>query len=332
MNQLFPINTTRRSGLMMAALSCVLALSAPAVQAQDYPAQTIRIVVPFAAGGTTDILARLVAEGLRARLGQTVVVDNKAGAGGNIGAAEVARSAPDGYTLLLATPGPLAINKYAYANTGYDAEKQFIAVSNIAMVPNVLLASAQSGLKTIPDLLNRAKAAPGKLNYGSAGMGSTSHLAGELFKSSGKVSITHIPYRGIAPAVNDLMAGQIELLIDNLPTAMPMIEAGKVVALGVTVKDRVATLPNVPAIADTLPGYEVGSWFGLVAPAGTPAPAIQKLARALDEFLKQDSTRARIAKMGAIPDGGSPEKFAALIKAEQTKFREVVKRANIHVE
>lgn len=211
------------------------------------------------------------------------------------------------YTLLLATPGPLAINKYAYANTGYDAEKQFTAVSNIAMVPNVLLASTQSGLKTIPDLLNRAKAAPGKLNYGSAGMGSTSHLAGELFKSSGKVSITHIPYRGIAPAMNDLMAGQIELLIDNLPTAMPMIEAGKVVALGVTVKDRVATLPNVPAIADTLPGYEVGSWFGLVAPAGTPAPVIQKLARALDDFLKQDSTKARIAKMGLFPTAVHPK-------------------------
>lgn len=332
MNQLFFLNTARRLRLMLGALSCALALSAHGVHAQDYPTQTIRIVVPFAAGGTTDLLARLVAEGLRTRLGQTVVVDNKAGAGGNLGAAEVARSAPNGYTLLLATPGPLAINQYAYANTGYDPEKQFIAVSNIAMVPNVLLASTQSGLKTMSEVLAAAKAAPGKLNYGSAGMGSTSHLAGELFKSSGKVSITHIPYRGIAPAMNDLMAGQIELLIDNLPTAMPMIEAGKVVALGVTVKDRVATLPNVPSIADTLPGYEVGSWFGLVAPAGTPAPVINKLAKALDDFLKQDSTKARIAKMGAIPDGGSPEKFAALIKVEQAKFREIVKRANIRVE
>lgn len=332
MNHLLSIATSHGIRLLFGTLFSALVLAAPGAQAQDYPTKTIRIVVPFSAGGTTDILARLVAEGLRARLGQPVVVDNKAGAGGNIGAAEVARSAPDGYTLLLATPGPLAINKYAYANTGYDAEKQFIAVSNIAMVPNVLLASTQSGLKTVPELLARAKAAPGKLNYGSAGTGSTSHLAGELLKNSGKVSITHIPYRGVAPAMNDLMAGQIELMIDNLPTAMPMIEAGKVVALGVTVKDRVTTLPNVPAIADTLPGYEVGSWFGLVAPAGTPSPVINKLANALDDFLKQDSTRARIAKMGAIPDGGSPEKFTVLIKAEQTKFREIVKRANIRVE
>lgn len=332
MNHLLSIATSHGIRLLFGTLFSALVLAAPGAQAQDYPTKTIRIVVPFSAGGTTDILARLVAEGLRARLGQPVVVDNKAGAGGNIGAAEVARSAPDGYTLLLATPGPLAINKYAYANTGYDAEKQFIAVSNIAMVPNVLLASTQSGLKTVPELLARAKAAPGKLNYGSAGTGSTSHLAGELLKNSGKVSITHIPYRGVAPAMNDLMAGQIELMIDNLPTAMPMIEAGKVVALGLTVKDRVTTLPNVPAIADTLPGYEVGSWFGLVAPAGTPSPVINKLANALDDFLKQDSTRARIAKMGAIPDGGSPEKFTALIKAEQTKFREIVKRANIRVE
>lgn len=332
MNHPFSITTSRGFGRLLGALCSALALAAAGAQAQDYPTQTLRIVVPFPAGGTTDILARMVAEGLRTRLGQTVVVDNKAGAGGNIGAAEVARSAADGYTLLLATPGPLAINKYAYANTGYDAEKQFIAVSNIAMVPNVLLASTQSGLKSLPELLARAKTAPGKLNYGSAGMGSTSHLAGELLKSAGKVSITHIPYRGVAPAMNDLMAGQIELMIDNLPTAMPMIEAGKVVALGVTVKERVATLANVPPIADTLPGYEVGSWFGLVAPAGTPEPVIRKLASALDDFLKQDSTRLRIAKMGAIADGGSPEKFTALIKAEQSKFREIVKRANIRVE
>ena len=325
------LSSTRRR-LVLAAAGTALALSGFCAQAQEYPTQNIRIVVPFAAGGTTDLLARLVAEGLRTRLGQTVIVENKAGAGGNLGSAEVARAAPNGYTLLLATPGPLAINQYAYANTGYDAEKQFVAVSNIAMVPNVLMASTHSGIKSIPDLLARAKASPGKLNYGSAGMGSTSHLAGELFKSMGQVSMTHVPYRGVSPAMNDLMAGQIDLLVDNLPTAMPMIESGKVIALGVTVKDRVSTLPNVPPIADTLPGYEVGSWFGLVAPTGTPAPVINKLAAALDDFLKQDSTRQRIAAMGAIPDGGSPEKFAALIKAEQTKFRDIVKRANIRVE
>ncbi|MCJ0763482.1 Bug family tripartite tricarboxylate transporter substrate binding protein [Variovorax terrae] len=331
MKHLSPLCSAARRALLGACLGA-LALACAHADAQDYPSQPIRIVVPFAPGGTTDLLARLVADGLRTRLGQPVVVDNKAGAGGNIGAAEVARAAPNGYTLLLATPGPLAINQYTYSSISYDAEKQFAAISNIAMVPNVLLASPQSGLKTVAAVLARAQAAPGKLNYGSAGMGSTSHLAGELLKSQGKVSITHIPYRGIAPAMNDLVAGQIDLLIDNLPTAMPMIESGKAVALGVTVKNRTATLPGVPAIAELLPGYEVGSWFGLVAPAGTPAPVIHKLAAALDDFLKQDSTRERIAKMGASADGGSPEKFAALIKAEQAKFRDIVKRANIRVE
>lgn len=323
---------TRRLRLAAGALCGALAWSAQGVQAQDYPARAIRIVVPFAAGGTSDMLARLVARGLGTGLGQAVLVENKAGAGGNLAAAEVARSAANGYTLLLATPGPLAINQYAYANPGYGAQKQFVAVSGIAMVPNVLLASSQSGLKTVADVLATARAAPGKLNYASAGMGSTSHLAGELFKSSGKVAITHIPYRGMAPAMNDLVAGQIELLIDNLPTAMPMIDAGKVVALGVTAKNPVAALPGVPPIAAVLPGYELQSWFGLVAPAGTPAAAIAKLAGALDDFLKQDETRAGIAKMGTIPDGGSPERFAALIQAEQARFRALVKRANIHVE
>jgi len=327
-----PSPACSRRRIMLGALCGALALSGAGVMAQDFPSQPIRIVVPFPAGGTTDLLGRLVAEGLRTRLGQNVVVDNKAGAGGNIGAAEVARSAPNGYTLLLATPGPLAINQYTYANPGYDAEKQFVAVSNIALVPNVLLASPQSGLKSVSDVLAAAKASPGKLNYGSAGMGSTSHLAGELLKSSAQVSITHIPYRGIGPAMTDLVGGQIELLFDNLPTAMPMIESGKAVAVGVLTKERLPALPNVPAIAATLPGYELSSWFGLVAPAGTPDTVIRKIASALDDFLKQPATRERVAKMGAIPDGGSPEKFTALIKAEQGKFREIVKRANIRVE
>jgi tripartite-type tricarboxylate transporter receptor subunit TctC len=322
-----------RRQLLRGALAAGLAATAGPLLAQaDFPAQTIRIVVPFAAGGTTDLLGRLVAEGLRTKLGQNVVVDNKAGAGGNIGAAEVARSAPNGYTLLLATPGPLAINQYTYASPGYDAERQFTAVSNIAMVPNVLMASQRSGIKSMADLLARAKAAPGSLNYGSAGNGSTSHLAAELIKAMAGVDMVHVPYKGVAPAMNDLIAGQIDLMFDNLPTAMPMIESGKVVPLGVSVKQRVATLPNVPVIADLLPGYEVGSWFGLVAPAGTPDVVLQKLGTAASEFVRSDATRERIAKMGALADGSSPADFGKLIHAEQAKFRDIVKRANIRVE
>jgi tripartite-type tricarboxylate transporter receptor subunit TctC len=324
-----------RRRTLLAALGGAFTLAGAAhaqAPAPAFPSQPIRIVVPFSTGGTTDLLARLVAEGLRTRLGQNVIVENKAGAGGNIGAAEVARAAPDGHTLLMATPGPLAINQYAYASTGFDAEKQFTAVANVALVPNVLMASTKSGLKTVPELIARAKAAPGKLNYGSAGNGSSSHLAVELLKSLAGVELQHIPYKGVAPAMTDLLAGQIEVMVDNLPTAMPMIESGKVVALGVTVAERVPTLPNVPPIAQTLPGYEVGSWFGLVAPTGTPPAAIRRIAGALDDFLKQPETRAAIAKMGAVPDGGSPEKFAALIKSEQAKFRDIVRRAKIRVE
>lgn len=317
----------RRSAFAL-ALTAMLLAATPSL-AQEYPSQPIKLIVPFAAGGTTDLLGRLVAEGLSSRLGQTVVVENKAGAGANIGSAEVARAKPDGYTLLMATPGPLAINQYVYANPGFDAEKQLTGVSLVAIVPNVLLASPKSGIKSMADLLAQAKASPGKLNYGSAGNGSTSHLAGELVKSMAKVSMTHIPYRGVAPAKTDLIAGQIEVMFDNLPTAVPMIESGQVIPLGVTTKERVSTVPNVPAIADSIPGYELNSWFGIVAPAGTPQPVLNKLATEIDAILKLDSNKERLAKMGAIPAGGTPDDFNRLIRSEQQRFGELVKRAGI---
>ena len=301
----------------------------PSQADSTYPNQPIKLIVPFAAGGTTDLLARLIAEGLHGRLGQTVVVENKAGAGANIGSAEVARAKPDGYTLLMATPGPLAINQYVYANPGFDAEKQLTGVSLVAIVPNVLLASPKANIKSMQDLLAQAKASPGKLNYGSAGNGATSHLAGELVKSMAKVSMTHIPYRGVAPAMTDLIADQIEVMFDNLPTAMPMIESGKVIPLGVTTKTRVNTLPNVPPIADSIPGYELNSWFGIVAPAGTPQPVLNKLATEIDAVLKLDNNKERLAKMGAIPAAGTPDDFNRLIRSEQQRFGELVKRAGI---
>ncbi len=316
----------RRSILALAVATAFVALPS---QAQDYPSQPIKLIVPFAAGGTTDLLARLIAEGLHGRLGQTVVVENKAGAGANIGSAEVARAKPDGYTLLMATPGPLAINQYVYANPGFDAEKQLTGVSLVAIVPNVLLASPKANIKSMQDLLAQAKASPGKLNYGSAGNGATSHLAGELVKSMAKVSMTHIPYRGVAPAMTDLIADQIEVMFDNLPTAMPMIESGKVIPLGVTTKTRVNTLPNVPPIADSIPGYELNSWFGIVAPAGTPQPVLNKLATEIDAVLKLDNNKERLAKMGAIPAAGTPDDFNRLIRSEQQRFGELVKRAGI---
>jgi tripartite-type tricarboxylate transporter receptor subunit TctC len=316
----------RRRSVIAATLATLLFASA---FAQGYPSQPIRLVVPFAAGGTTDLLGRLVAEGLHKRLDQAVVVDNKAGAGANIGSAEVARAKPDGHTLLMATPGPLAINQYVYANPGFDAEKQLTGVSLVAIVPNVLLASSKSGIRNMAELLARAKASPGRLNYGSAGNGSTSHLAGELVKSMAKVSMTHIPYRGVAPAMNDLIAGQIDVMFDNLPTAMPMIESGKVIPLGVTTASRVTTLPNVPSIATSIPGFELNSWFGIAAPAGTPPPVLNKLAAEIDALLKLDANKERLGKMGAIPVGGTPDEFNRLIRTEQQRFGELVKRAGI---
>lgn len=323
-----PCFVRRRHIFLVAAAASGLALALPA-GAQAYPAQPIKIVVPFAAGGTTDLLARVVGEGLQSRLGQPVVIDNKGGAGGNIGSAEVARARPDGYTLLMATPGPLAINPFVYANPGYDAEKQLTGVSLVANVPNVLLAGPRSGIKSMADLLARAKASPGQLNYGSAGNGSTSHLSGELLKQMAGISMTHIPYRGVAPAMADLMAGQIDIMFDNLPTAMPLIESGKVLPLGVTTSTSQPALPKVPPIAASVRGYELSSWFGIAAPAGTPAPVLARLASEIDDLLKQEATRERLSKMGALPAGGTPDDFNRLIRGEQKRFGELVKRTGI---
>jgi tripartite-type tricarboxylate transporter receptor subunit TctC len=318
----------KATGWLLAAVALTLPLPGSAL-GQTYPTQTVRIVVPFAAGGTTDLLARLAAEGLRGRLGQPVIVDNKPGAGGNIGAAEVVRSAPDGHTLLLATPGPLAVNQYIYANPGYDAEKQLVGVTNIAIVPNVLLASHKSGIGSVAELVKKAKEKPGALNFGSAGVGSTSHLSVELLSTVADIKMVHVPYRGISPAMTDLFSGQIDLLVDNLPTALPMIEDGRVKAIGITVTSRADSLPDVPTIAETLPGFDVGSWFGLVAPAGTPKPVLDKIAAAVRDLLAEEATRVKVIKMGGIPDAGTPEKFDNLIKQEQRKFRDLIAKANI---
>ena len=322
---------------MSIAVSLAVSLATPGTAAAQtaapsFPNQPIRLIVPFAPGGTTDLLGRLVADGLRDKLGQPVVVENKGGAGGNIGSADVARAAADGYTLLMATPGPMAINQYAYAKMPFDAEKQLMAISNVASVPNVLIASPQSGIQSMADLLARAKAAPGKLTFGSAGIGSTSHLAGELLKQMGQVEMTHVPYKGVAPAKADLLGGQIDVMFDNLPTALPMIESGKVVALGVSVPARVPSIKDVPTIAETLPGYALDSWFGIVAPAGTPAPVARRIAETIAEFVRQPDTRDKIAKMGATPVGSMPDAFAAEVARERTKFKTLVEQAKIRVE
>lgn len=308
--------------LMAAALILV---SMPATSAENWPAKPIQLIVPFGPGGTTDLLARLVADGISRELKQSVVVQNRPGAGANIGAAEVARAAPDGYTLLMGTPGPLAINPYVYPDMTFDPTKDFTAVSYVADVPNVILANPATGLKSIPDLLEKAKAQPGMLNWGSPGVGSTGHIQLELLKQLSGVNISHVPYKGAAQASADLMAGHIQLAGDNVPTALENIRAGKVVALGVASEKELDVLPGVRPVMETIPGYVLPSWFVIVAPAGTPSAITERISQAIDTFEKDPSTIEKFRAVGAVPVGGPPERLATHLQAEQQRYGEVLK-------
>jgi tripartite-type tricarboxylate transporter receptor subunit TctC len=314
-------------------LAGVVALAAATpTAAQDWPAKPVRIVVPFAPGGTTDIAARVVAEQLTGALKQSFVVENRAGAGGNVGATEVARSAPDGYTFLMGTPGTQAINQFLYPKMPYDTAKDLVPVSFVVRVPNVLIVHPGVGAKTLADLVRIARSKPGQLSYGSPGSGSTGHLSTELFKNRAGVFVVHIPYRGSGPMLLDLIAGQIQMAIDNLPSAMPHIRAGKLVALGVTSETPNAQLPDVPPIARMLPGYTAESWFVLVAPAGTPANIIVRLSAELDRILKRPEIVERFKGLGAEVVGGTPEQLGAFIVAETKKWQQVVKASGAKVD
>ncbi len=314
----------KRRSLIVLATAGALGAANTALAQADWPSRTVRIVVPFAAGGTTDLSARIIAERLSQSLKQPFIVENKAGAGGNVGAAEVARAAPDGYTFLMGTPGTQSINQFLYSKMPYDSAKDLVPVSFVVRVPNVLMVNPQLPAKNIQELIALLKAQPGKLAYGSPGNGTTGHLSTELFKTQAGVFVTHIPYRGSGPMLQDLIAGQIQMAIDNLPSAMPLIQAGKVVALGVTSAQPVPQLPGVPTIASVLPGYVAESWFVLMAPAGTPQPIIDKLAAEVDRLLKQPELVERFAKIGATPVGGTPKQLGDFIAAETQKWKTVV--------
>jgi len=306
--------------------AALLASLAAASQAQtSWPARSVRIVVPFSPGGTTDILARIVATELTATLKQPFVVDNKAGAGGNLGAADVAQSAPDGYTLLMGTPGTQAINQFLYAKMPYDTAKDFAPVSFVARVPNVLIVHPGVGVKTLPELIALARSKPGHLNYATPGNGTTGHLSTELMKSMAKIFVTHIPYRGSGPALQDLLAGNVQMSIDNLPSAIQHIKSGKLVALGVTSATSVAALPGVPTIASVLNGYEAESWFVLMAPAATPPAIVNKLSTELDQILRRPEIAEKLRSLGAEPVGGTPQALGAHIARETAKWKEVVR-------
>jgi len=315
------------------ALGSLFAALAIGASAQPYPTKPIRLVVPFPAGGTTDVLARAAAQKLTETLGQPVVVDNRPGAGGNIGAELVAKSPPDGYTLLMGTVGTHAINPSLYPKMPYDHVRDFVPVILVAGVPNVLVINPALPVNSVQELIAYAKANPGKLNFASSGNGTSIHLSGELFKTMAGVQITHVPYKGSAPALQDLVGGQVQLMFDNLPSALALIKGGRLKALAVTSKERAPALPDVPTMTESgLPGFEASSWFGLLAPAGTPQPVVAKLNAEIAKWLASPEAKEKLLAQGANAAGGTPEDFTRHIAAETAKWQKVVKESGAKVD
>ena len=330
---------SRRHGIATFAAFCTaLALPCAATAQTAWPVKAVRIVVPFAPGGTTDILARVLAPELSKALGQPFVVDNKGGAGGNIGAELVAKSPADGYTLLMGTVGTHGINKSLYSKLPYDPQKDFAPITLVAGVPNVMVMNARRaqelGISSVPDFVRYARAHPGQLNMASSGNGTSIHLAGELFKSRTGIFMTHIPYRGSGPAMKDLIGGQMDVMFDNLPSAMPHIQSGSLKAFAVTSGVRSAALPDLPTVADAaqLPGFEASSWFGLLAPAGTPPDIVNRLQQETARALALPGVKERLLAQGAIPSGNTPQEFGRLIDAEIGKWAVVVKASGARVD
>ena len=306
---------------------------APVAQAQIYPDRPIRLIAPFPAGGLADVLARAVGDQMTKSLGQPVVVENRAGAGGNTGALAVATSAPDGYTLLMSSAGILTANPFLYSKMPFDVETAFIPISNVAEMSMILVVNPKVEAKTLKDFVALAKARPGKLNFGSPGIGTTGHLGLAMFMHAAGVQITHVPYRGAAPAVQDLIAGQIDGVVDNPPTVIAHIESGKLRPLAVAAKSRMKLLPDVPTAAEGgVANYEASSWFGIAAPAGTPAPIVARLHQEIVAALRDPAMQERFAKSGARLVGNTPQAFAAQIRAERAQWGEIIKAAGIKAE
>ena len=328
---------TRRA-LLRASL---LMLAGPSLAvAQAWPTKPVRIVVPFAAGGTTDILARALAPELQRAFGQPFVVDNKPGAGGNNGAAEVAKAPPDGYTLLMGTVGTHGINRALYPKLPFDPIKDFVPITLVAAVPNVMEMNADKAkalnIRNVQDFIKYAKANPGKLNMASSGSGTSIHLAGELFKSMTGTFMTHIPYKGSGPALLDMVGGSADVMFDNLPSSMAQIKGGKLTALAVTSAQRSPALPDVPTVEEAggpaLKGFEASSWFGLLAPAGTPPDIVNRIQQEVAKSLGTPAIKEKMLAQGAIPSGNSPADFTKLIASEHVKWAKVVKDSGAKVD
>jgi len=309
----------------IARFAILLLLAGPhAVLAQGYPTKPVKIVVAFTAAGTTDIMARGLAQYLGERFKQTFIVENKPGAGGNIGTEYVVRSPPDGYTLIVNSVGPMAVNPTLYKDLPYDPLTELVPIAQISDVPNVLVVHPSIGVKTLQELVGYGKANPGKLNYASTGIGTSSHLSGVMLASRAGFEATHIPYKG-AEAVKDLLAGRTQFMFATIPSVIAQIRAGNLVAIAVTSANRSRSMPDVPTVAESgFPGFEAGSWFGLFAPKGTPAGIVAELNRATNDFLSQPATQHKLIQEGADPAGGTPEQFGAFVRREYEKWRKVV--------
>jgi tripartite-type tricarboxylate transporter receptor subunit TctC len=320
----------------MKVLAIAMTLAAglvTAAQAQNYPNRPIHLIAPFPVGGLADVLARSVGDEISKTLGQPVIVENRAGVGGNVGADAVAKAAPDGYTLLMTSAGILTANPFLYTTMPFDAATAFVPVSNVADMPMLVVVNPKVEAKTLGELVAFARAQPGKLNFGSPGIGTTGHLGLAMLMHAANVKITHVIYRGAAPAVIDLIAGQIDGVVDNPPTVLRHIESGRLRALAVAAKTRMPQLPNLPTAAEAgVANYEASSWFGIVAPAGTPPAIIARLHKEIVAALHTPAMRERFAKSGARLVGNSPDEFAAQIRADRVKWGEIIRAANIKAE
>jgi tripartite-type tricarboxylate transporter receptor subunit TctC len=319
--------------LMPVALLAASALSSPVQAATAFPTKPIRIIVAYTPAGTTDILARAIGQKMSETWNQPVIVDNRAGAAGNIGTEVAARATADGHTLLMGTAGTHGINVSLYRKLSWHPVNDFAPVSLSAMVPNIMVVNNSLPVKNVKEFIAHVKANPGKLSYGSPGNGSTAHLSMELFKSMTGSTIVHIPYKGSAGVLTDVMGGQIAVTIDNMPPYIPQVKAGKIRALAVSTGKRSSAMPDLPTIAEAgVPGYEAGAWFGLLAPAGTPKAVVAQLSAESARILKLPDVSKRISELGADPVGSTPEQFAELIKTEIAKWAKVIKDANVELQ